>query len=69
MKKHFWQSRWTFILAAIGSAAGLGNLRRFPFQVYDHGGAVYLVVYFILLLVIGMGLLSGEIILGQYKQK
>jgi NSS family neurotransmitter:Na+ symporter len=35
-KKYFWQSKWIFILAAIGSAAGLGNLWRFPFQVYDH---------------------------------
>jgi NSS family neurotransmitter:Na+ symporter len=66
---HQRSSRRTFILAAIGSAAGLGNLRRFPFQVYDNGGLVFLVVYFIMLFIIGLGLLAGEIAFGQMQQK
>ena len=65
---HFRQSKRTFILAAIGSAAWLGNLRRFPFQVYDNGGAVFLVAYFVLLFVVGVSLLFGELAFWQKSQ-
>lgn len=65
---HVWRSKWTFILAAIGSAAWLGNLWRFPFQVYDNGGAIFLVVYFILLMIIWLWLLFGEVAYGQRAQ-
>lgn len=67
MKKEFWNSKWTFILAAVGSAAGLGNLIRFPFQVYENGWAAFLIPYFVILLVIGLPLLMAEITLWQEK--
>ncbi len=60
-QKYHRDSKWTFILAAIGSAAGLGNLWRFPFQVYDHGGAAFIVAYLTILLFMGLGLLMGEV--------
>ncbi len=67
--QHFRQSKRTFILAAVWSAAWLGNLWRFPFQVYDNWGAVFLVVYFILLVIIGLWLLFGEVAYGQRAQR
>lgn len=68
MKQVHWQSKWTFILAAIGSAAGLGNLWRFPYQVYDHGGWSFIIAYLVILIVLGLGLLVGEIAIGQKYQ-
>lgn len=67
MKKELWNSKRTFILAAVGSAAWLGNLIRFPFQVYENGGAAFLIPYFVILLIIGLPLLMAEITLGQKK--
>ena len=51
ISKNLWSSRNIFILAAIGSAAGLGNLWKFPFQVYDNGGAAFIVAYLVILVV------------------
>lgn len=66
--KH-WPSNWIFILAAIGSAAGLGNLWRFPFLAYDNGGAAVVVAMIIANLLIGIPLLALETGLGQMMQK
>ena len=44
-----WTSRFTFILAAIGSAVGLGNIWRFPYIMGQHGGAVFLITYLLLI--------------------
>lgn len=60
-----WNSRSIFILAAVGSAAGLGNIWRFPYQAASNGGGAFLIPYFIALLVIGLPLLIGEFALGQ----
>jgi len=68
-KKYFWSNRWVFILAAIGSAAGLGNLWRFPFQVYDYGWWAFILAYLIILFIMGLGLLIWEVAFGQYTQK
>lgn len=69
MKKELWQSKWTFILAAVWWAAGLGNLWRFPFQVYDNGWAAFIIAYLIILLVLGMSFAIGEVALGQQYRK
>ncbi len=60
-----WKSRSIFILAAIGSAAGLGNIWRFPYQAANNGGGAFLIPYFIGLFVVGIPLLIGEFVLGQ----
>lgn len=52
VKRHLWSSKSVFILAAIGSAAGLGNLWKFPFLVYDNGGASFIIAYLVMLLFI-----------------
>lgn len=57
MSKSLWSNKWIFILAAIGSAAGLGNLWKFPFQVYDHGGGAFIVAYLVILIVMLLSML------------
>ena len=56
-----WSSRSTFILAAIGSAVGLGNAWRFPGLAAKHGGGAFLFVYLIAMLVVGVPMLMMEI--------
>lgn len=64
-KRSKWASRPTFILAAVGSAVGLGNAWRFPGLAAKHGGGSFLVVYLIAMLVIGIPLLAMELSIGR----
>lgn len=64
-KRETWASRSTFILAAIGSAVGLGNAWRFPGLAAKHGGGAFLLVYLIAMLAIGIPLLMMEIAIGR----
>ena len=52
--KEEWSSRAAFILAAIGSAVGLGNLWRFPYVAGENGGGVFVLFYLICVLLIGL---------------
>ncbi|MBR6788646.1 MAG: sodium-dependent transporter [Clostridia bacterium] len=65
MSKQRWGSRFTFILAAIGSAVGLGNCWRFPGLCAKHGGGAFLLIYIVALIVLGIPLLSMEIAIGR----
>lgn len=67
--KHHWPNQWIFILAAVGSAAGLGNLWRFPYLAYEHGGGAFVFAIIVANLVIGIPLLLLEVGLGQMTQK
>lgn len=60
-----WSSRLTFILAAIGSAVGLGNAWRFPGLAAKYGGGAFLIVYVIAMLVLGIPMLTMEIAIGR----
>ncbi|MFA9428764.1 sodium-dependent transporter [Egicoccus sp. AB-alg2] len=60
-----WGSRAGFLLAAIGSAIGLGNIWRFPYVAYDNGGGAFLVPYLVALLTAGIPLLVLEYALGH----
>lgn len=64
-----WSSRLTFILAAVGSAVGLGNAWRFPGLAAKHGGGAFLLVYVIAMLVFGIPLLMMEISIGRKLKK
>ena len=66
--REHWTSRKAFILAAIGSAIGLGNLWRFPFKCYENGGGAFLIAYLVALITAGIPLLILELSLGhRYK--
>jgi NSS family neurotransmitter:Na+ symporter len=60
-----WTSRPAFILAAVASAIGLGNLWRFPFICYENGGGAFIIVYIIALLTAGIPLMILEFGLGH----
>jgi neurotransmitter:Na+ symporter, NSS family len=60
-----WGSRVGFLLAAIGSAIGLGNIWRFPYTTYAHGGGAFLIPYFIALITAGIPIIILEIAIGH----
>jgi neurotransmitter:Na+ symporter, NSS family len=60
-----WGTRAGFILAAIGSAIGLGNIWRFPYVAYENGGGAFLLPYLIALLTAGIPLLILEYTIGH----
>ncbi|CAM4438225.1 sodium-dependent transporter [Paenibacillus tarimensis] len=60
-----WASRTGFILAAAGSAIGLGNIWRFPYVVYGNGGGAFLIPYFFALLTAGIPILLLEFGIGR----
>lgn len=64
-----WGTRGGFILAAVGSAVGLGNLWGFPYKLYSFGGGAFLIPYIIGLLLIGIPLMVLEFSLGHYTQR
>ncbi len=68
-KRSSWGSRSTFILAAIGSAVGLGNAWRFPGLAAKHGGGTFLMVYLLAMLAIGMPMLMMEIAIGRHMRQ
>jgi NSS family neurotransmitter:Na+ symporter len=60
-----WRSRLGFIMAAIGSAVGLGNIWRFPYMTAESGGAGFLILYLVLLFLIGIPVMISEFIIGR----
>jgi len=60
-----WSSRAAFILAAIGSAVGLGNLWRFPYVAGENGGGAFVIFYFICVILIGLPVLASELFIGR----
>jgi NSS family neurotransmitter:Na+ symporter len=63
--REVWGSRLGFILAAIGSAVGLGNMWRFPYRPAEHGGAAFLLFYVIITFLIGIPLVISEFGIGR----
>ena len=64
-----WSSRSAFILAAIGSAVGLGNAWRLPGLAAKYGGGAFLFVYLIAMLVVGIPLLMLEIAVARHTKQ
>ena len=67
-KRDQWDSRFAFILAAIGSAIGLGNIWRFPYICYANGGGAFLVAWLVALFTAGIPLMILEFGLGHKTQ-
>jgi NSS family neurotransmitter:Na+ symporter len=64
-----WSSRSGFLLAAIGSAVGLGNMWRFSYLASDNGGAAFVVLYLAVTALIGLPVLLAEVVVGRGSQK
>jgi|Deesub1362B_J571_1020462.scaffolds.fasta_scaffold00064_13 NSS family neurotransmitter:Na+ symporter len=64
-----WGSKIAFILAASGSAIGLGNIWRFPMITGKSGGAIFVFIYILAVVLIGFTVLLGEITIGRFSQK
>jgi NSS family neurotransmitter:Na+ symporter len=69
MARETWATRIGFILAAVGSAVGLGNIWRFPFQVGQEGGAAFLLVYLLLVALIGLPAMLVEFVIGRRAER
>lgn len=63
--KHEWSSRLTFILAAVGSAVGLGNIWKFPYITGEYGGGVFILAYLVCICLIGLPIMLSEIAIGR----
>lgn len=66
---NIWSHRWTFILAAVGSAVGLGNLWKFPYITGEYGGGAFVLVYLITIFLIGVPVFMAEAMLGRKSRK
>jgi NSS family neurotransmitter:Na+ symporter len=60
-----WSSRWIFVLAATGSAVGLGNIWRFPYITGTNGGGAFVCVYILCVLLMAIPIMMAEIMLGR----
>lgn len=60
-----WSSRLAFVLAATGSAVGLGNIWRFPYMASENGGGAFVLLYLGCILLLGLPILMSEILLGR----
>lgn len=60
-----WTSRWAFILAATGSAVGLGNIWKFPYITGENGGGAFVLVYLVCIAVIGIPIMMAEVMMGR----
>jgi len=60
-----WSSRWAFIMAATGSAVGLGNIWRFPYITGEYGGGAFVLMYLGCVLLVGIPIMMAEVLLGR----
>ncbi len=67
--REHWSSRTGFVLAAVGSAVGLGNMWRFSYLASEHGGAAFVILYVALTVAIGIPLLLAELVIGRGAQQ
>jgi neurotransmitter:Na+ symporter, NSS family len=67
--RELWGSRIGFLLAAVGSAVGLGNMWRFSYATAEHGGAAFVLFYIVLTFVIGIPVMIAEFGLGRSTRR
>ena len=60
-----WSSRTAFILAATGSAVGLGNIWKFPYITGENGGGAFIIIYLLAVIFIALPIMISEIYLGK----
>lgn len=60
-----WSSRWVFVLAATGSAVGLGNIWKFPYITGENGGGAFVLMYLLCIAMVGIPIMLAEVLLGR----
>ena len=60
-----WSSRWLFVLAAAGSAVGLGNIWKFPYIAGENGGGAFVLIYLVCVAFVGAPIMISEVMLGR----
>lgn len=68
MQRDTWDSKIGFIMAASGSAVGLGNLWKFPYITWENNGGAFVLVYLAAVLILGLPIMMGEIFIGRTAQ-
>ncbi len=66
--RQHWSNRFMFILAAAGSAIGLGNLWKFPYITGINGGGAFVLLYLLCIAIVGLPILIAEMYIGQQSQ-
>ncbi len=64
-----WGSKIGFILAAAGSAVGLGNIWRFPYVAGENGGGIFILIYIVCVIVLGLPIMLAELTIGRFSQR
>lgn len=67
-KRSHWNSRIGFVLAAAGSAVGLGNIWRFPYLTGENGGGIFVLIYLACVALVGLPVMVAEILIGRSAQ-
>jgi len=60
-----WSSKLGFVLAAVGSAVGLGNIWRFSYVTAENGGGAFVLIYLLAVLSVGLPLMISEVLIGR----
>ena len=68
-RRDHWSSNFGFVLAAAGSAIGLGNLWKFPFITWNNRGGAFVLVYLACIAAVGLPIMMAEILIGRRTQK
>ena len=64
-----WTHKGTFLLAAVGSAVGLGNLWRFPYLTGENGGGAFILIYALTIAMVGIPILIAETLIGRNSRR
>lgn len=68
-KREHWASSIGFVLAAAGSAVGLGNIWKFPYEVGVNGGGAFILIFLVCVVLLGFPLMLCELLIGRATQK
>ena len=66
---NIWTHKGTFLLAAVGSAVGLGNLWRFPYLAGENGGGAFILIYALTIAMVGIPILIAETLIGRSSRR
>ena len=68
-KAESWSGRFTFILASVGAAVGLGNIWKFPYTLGSSGGSAFVLIYIIAILLVATPIMLSEMVIGRHARQ